>query len=74
VRREIDALEKKTGLSGQAHRRAFSGEPLPQIAAAELSFSSSDGPVFRRCRPPSSADRNALCGHNGGSQAAIKFE
>ena len=38
MRREIDALEKKTGLSGHVHRRAFFGERLPQVAAAELSF------------------------------------
>jgi hypothetical protein len=38
VRREIDALEKKTGLSGHVHRRASFDERLPQVSASELSF------------------------------------
>jgi hypothetical protein len=42
VRREIDALEKKTGLRGDVHRQAIFEEQLQQVAAAELSFSSSE--------------------------------
>ena len=42
MRREIDALEKKTGLSGDVHRQAVFKEQLQQVAAAELSFSSSE--------------------------------
>ena len=56
VRREIDALER-TGLSGHVHRKGIFRSSYNKLPLRNFrSRVASDGQVFRRCRPPFSAE------------------